>query len=254
VKINGRHQPQPGFTLIELLVVIAVISLLVSILLPSLKQAKDQAKRTICTTSLRSIGFAYELYAEDSNNYYPPTRTGDQDPDKVPAGISYPNAIDPWAWYGVPGLWEYVNGGETFPLKNGTGSRWEDHGLVCSEIEVKWDTWAWYKTGYGQHTFLPAINGDSNKLSRAGEHWSPANRLDIIDPSSKLHAADGNQNDTSLGIPWHVSQSQWNNTIDAVRHMGNYANMLFCDGHASSVSLNEIKEKPAYWFRSAEDK
>lgn len=44
-----------GFTLIELLVVIAIISLLVSILLPSLRQAKEQAKTVVCKTDMRAI-------------------------------------------------------------------------------------------------------------------------------------------------------------------------------------------------------
>ena len=55
-----------GFTLIELLVVIAIISLLVSLLLPSLRTAKDLARWTVCQTSLRGIGLAMAMYAEDN--------------------------------------------------------------------------------------------------------------------------------------------------------------------------------------------
>jgi prepilin-type N-terminal cleavage/methylation domain-containing protein len=54
-----------GFTLIELLVVIAVISLLVSILLPSLNRAKALARRTLCASNLRSLATVLQMYAHD---------------------------------------------------------------------------------------------------------------------------------------------------------------------------------------------
>ena len=60
-----------AFTLIELLIVIAVIALLMSILLPSLSKARDQAKRTICMSNMRQIGFAAGFYAEDHETRVP---------------------------------------------------------------------------------------------------------------------------------------------------------------------------------------
>ena len=51
-----------GFTLIELLVVIAIISLLVSILMPSLARAKAMAMRVICSSNLRSVHMGYLYY------------------------------------------------------------------------------------------------------------------------------------------------------------------------------------------------
>ena len=49
--LRGRLcRETPGFTLIELLVVIAIISLLVSILIPSLKRAKELTRRVICSS------------------------------------------------------------------------------------------------------------------------------------------------------------------------------------------------------------
>ena len=69
--LEPRIPFQKGFTLIELLVVISIIALLVSVLLPSLREARFQAKKLICVTNLRSIGLAIHAYASDHNDTIP---------------------------------------------------------------------------------------------------------------------------------------------------------------------------------------
>ena len=54
--------------MIELLVVIAIIALLLSILTPALKKAKDQARGLVCSAHLKQFGLAWHLYAEDNDN------------------------------------------------------------------------------------------------------------------------------------------------------------------------------------------
>ncbi|MHC4265937.1 MAG: type II secretion system protein [Planctomycetota bacterium] len=54
-----------GFTLIELLVVIAIIALLMSILMPALRNVRDQAKDSICKQRLQQWGVMYSMYASD---------------------------------------------------------------------------------------------------------------------------------------------------------------------------------------------
>lgn len=60
-----------GFTLIELLVVIAIISILISILLPSLSAARERSKAVVCSTQLRELAAAGFMYTND-NSVYPP--------------------------------------------------------------------------------------------------------------------------------------------------------------------------------------
>jgi len=53
------------------LVVIAIISLLVSILLPSLKKAKDLARRAVCMSDIRTVATSTLLYAENNDSRTP---------------------------------------------------------------------------------------------------------------------------------------------------------------------------------------
>jgi prepilin-type N-terminal cleavage/methylation domain-containing protein/prepilin-type processing-associated H-X9-DG protein len=82
-KINSQlpiRQLENGFTLIELLVVIAIIAILAAMLLPVLASSKERAYRSQCVNNLRQISIAIFSYASDSDDYFPPLKWRDGNP------------------------------------------------------------------------------------------------------------------------------------------------------------------------------
>jgi prepilin-type N-terminal cleavage/methylation domain-containing protein/prepilin-type processing-associated H-X9-DG protein len=64
-----------GFTLVELLVVIGIIALLIAVLLPALKRAKEQANQVKCMAQVKQIVTSMMLYTTDNKGsfFYPPS-------------------------------------------------------------------------------------------------------------------------------------------------------------------------------------
>jgi prepilin-type N-terminal cleavage/methylation domain-containing protein/prepilin-type processing-associated H-X9-DG protein len=60
---------QKAFTLVELLVVISIIALLLSILMPSLSKAREQAKTTVCKSNLKQVNVAAMLWSIDNDDW-----------------------------------------------------------------------------------------------------------------------------------------------------------------------------------------
>jgi len=93
-----------AFTLIELLVVIAIIAILAAILFPVFAQAKASAKQAVCSSNMRQLGMAGQLYLNDNDDMWFPAFTNSSQAGFAPqqSWLGYDNNNGPLsnAYYG----------------------------------------------------------------------------------------------------------------------------------------------------------
>ncbi len=202
-------QIKKAFTLIELLVVIAVIAVLMAILMPALNRAREQGKRMACSNTLRQLGLAWILYADENDDRLVSSETG---------LAGYPHAwlartyADDWNSGGhwpredqIKGmmagkLWPYTRDIELYRCPTGFRGEMVSYGMMISISG---------RSVAGSPVFQKRMN-----IPRAGE------RLVFVDEGlSTPHA-----------YATRYEESRWWD-MPPVRH-GNGTNFSYADGHA----------------------
>jgi prepilin-type N-terminal cleavage/methylation domain-containing protein len=120
-----KYFNQKGFTLIELLVVVAIISLLSSVILASIKDAKDKAEQTAYRVYMSEVIKAAELYRTDSDlnflydNYFSIDEAIDTTTiNRFIQKTKIPSFFDPDNW----GILYFLGSEGTYSCEGDTGS------------------------------------------------------------------------------------------------------------------------------------
>jgi prepilin-type processing-associated H-X9-DG protein/prepilin-type N-terminal cleavage/methylation domain-containing protein len=224
------------FSLIELLVVIAVIAILASMLMPALNNARESAKRIICTGNLKQLALAFDNYVSDSNEYYPPTCFDELSGWYGPGKNKYY-----WNWAYELYKDQYLPASES--LWKCPTAESSLHGEYFARLSPQKST--------SSTTFLYIAYG-YNGLSVGAKILSgqagSAKQAEIRRPSSCLLVGETRQFDAACNV-YNGNYVIGNGSLDKHDLHSNGANTLWVDGHVAHMKNTVTELKNVKYFK-----
>jgi prepilin-type processing-associated H-X9-DG protein/prepilin-type N-terminal cleavage/methylation domain-containing protein len=219
-----RQNKNSAFTLMELLVVIAIIAILAALLLTAISRSKKVAQRIQCANNLHQLGLGLQLFLSNNRGY----------------PSAYQNTNDDY-----PGFWAYqlergglgISNPATNFLRTGVwlcpSAEWHYHNVPADDL-ISYGYNAFGVLPIGNLTNTPGLLG--HRIPHSG--FAGIGESEVVAPSEMMAIGDGD------GFIYFMrgnlaARKKTENIL--TRHQGK-ANVVFCDGHVESPTLQFLFE------------
>ena len=249
-----------AFTLIELLVAIAIIALLLAVVMPALRKAKELAKEITCAAHQRGFGVAFLSYIEDNDGktHFGPNygRWYEQDSDGEMTGVML-DADDPYAYWGIA-YYPYAENMNVFHCPS--ARRVDDWYVESAQEQYGW-------AHFGLNGFV--ANRIVTNIKLHGEMIVMQDHVEskLDNNGDMFHIRQGDsvnlpqwRFDLRVDYPEAVpecfrhSRASWVvSPISPYEPMGSgKSNTLWLDGHVSTIKQTTGKDVHVRWYTGGE--
>jgi prepilin-type N-terminal cleavage/methylation domain-containing protein/prepilin-type processing-associated H-X9-DG protein len=247
-----------AFTLIELLVVVAIIALLISILLPSLRSARHQARVTVDLSNFRSLSMAHWMYITENNGWFVDVGLSHGGGAGLDADVSWIRTLE--STYGKPILRKSpLDDSPHWPPGNALIEAGMDKAIAGEGIPVPGlpaDEFPWRRSSYGMNNLLtrsaPAFNADAGRnyeFDRLGRIKRPSDTVVFLFMAEEgefagadhTHIEDWQILNLYQVVPRNAaSEVQTNSVSGPAADWTSVSNYAFVDGHAETRRFDRV--------------
>lgn len=253
-----RRYYMKRFTLIELLVVIAIIGILASLLMPSLHEAREKGKFSVCKSNLKQWGIISTMHG------------GDYEQKHATAFMHSPDDSQTWntkVW--KPRMLNANTFEEepNFEYQGTTWEVWEAYGMMkdlatCPSFstyrEDGNDPWGsasfsaphgsgsvgWGRRVIHSYMYFAGAKRGSHGVQIGSHVKSPGVATIDPDPEERVLGADGYSIERNWGDLWHVNHKSKKGNFPK------YQNVLYADGHIGTSRYTSQQPDGSYSYKS----